>query len=144
MSKPIIYLAGKMSGLSFDEMNNWRKEITALLKDKTDTSKPLNIINPVHYYNFEMDRSTYTDKEVMEFDLWAVRNSKLIIVNFDYPDSIGTAIELYEATQKQIPVIAYGGLDVDVHPWIKQCVTKWCETMEDVVEYIVDFYLPNI
>ena len=139
MSKPIIYLAGAMKGLSFEQQNNWRRDIKYRLEEIG-----FKVVNPVDFYNFEMDRSTYTDKEVMEFDLWAVRNSKLIIVNFDYPDSIGTAIELYEATQKQIPVIAYGGLDVDVHPWIKQCVTKWCETMEDVVEYIVDFYLPNI
>ena len=70
MSKPTIYLAGKMSGLDFDTMNNWRQRARFLLNLKS--GKPLNIINPVDYYNFEMDRSTYTDKEIKNFDLWAV------------------------------------------------------------------------
>lgn len=141
MSKPTIYLAGKMSGLDFDTMNNWRQRARFLLNLKSD--KPLNIINPVDYYNFEMDRSTYTDKEVKNFDLWAVKRSDLILVELDNPDSIGTAIEIHMAHDEwRIPVIGFG--NGDIHPWMKLCLTKHCETLEEAVEHIVDFYLPNI
>lgn len=49
-----IYLAGKMSGLSFDEMNNWRKDTKdKLLIISQIADYQLQIINPVDYYNFE-------------------------------------------------------------------------------------------
>ena len=141
MSKPKIYLAGKMQGLSLEDMNGWRQQITNLLLMKTD--KSLHIENPVNYYNFEMDRSQYTDKEVKEFDLWLVKNCDLVIVNLDYPDSIGTAIEIHMASAEWgIPVIGFGTREV--HPWMELSLTKRCKTMEEAVQYIFDFYLPNL
>jgi nucleoside 2-deoxyribosyltransferase len=140
MNKPKIYLAGKMAGLTFEEMNTWRQQITNMLQYNTD--KPLHIENPCDYYNFERDRSTYTDKEVKEFDLWLVKNCDLVIVNLDFPDSIGTAIELHMASEWKIPVIGFG--KTEVHPWMELCLTKRCKTMLDAVEYVIDFYLPNL
>lgn len=138
-NRPTVYLAGKMSGILPEIANKWRLEAVELLKEN------FKIINPCDYYNFEMDRSTYTDLEVKKFDLWAVENSDIILVNFDFPDSIGTAIELhmaYEIWDK--PVIAYGGLHVEVHPWMKLSVTKWCNTLEDAIDHINKYYLPNL
>lgn len=141
MNKPTIYLAGKMSGLDFNTMNNWRKRAKYLLELNSD--KPLHIINPVDFYNFEMDRNTYTEKEIKEFDLWAVKRSDLILVELINPDSIGTAIEIYEAHDNQgTPVIGFG--NGDIHPWMKLCLTKHHKTLEEAVEHIVDFYLPNL
>jgi nucleoside 2-deoxyribosyltransferase len=91
-----------------------------------------------------MDRSNITEREIMEFDLSLLRNCDIVIVNLDYPDSIGSAIEMYEASQRHIPVIGFGGLDVEVHPWIELCLTKRCKTMLDAVEYVIEFYLPNL
>ena len=140
MKKPKIYLCGKMQGLSLKEMNGWRKEIIRLFKDTYCDN--IHFENPVAYYNFEMDRSQYTDKEVMDFDLYLVRNCSLIIVNLDYPDSIGTAIEMFLASELHIPVIGFGTREV--HPWMELSLSKRCKTMEEAVQYIVDFYLPNL
>jgi len=38
-----------MSGLSFEEMNNWRVNVTNEFSDKTST--PVHTINPVNFYN---------------------------------------------------------------------------------------------
>lgn len=66
MKKIKIYLAGKMAGLSFEEMNNWRKHISGLLIESSIYCDiDLNIINPVDYYNFEEKRYK-TQKEVIE------------------------------------------------------------------------------
>jgi len=139
MTKPKLYLAGKMSGLSIEEMSGWRLVATKLLDDD------FHIINPCVYYNFEMDRSTYTESEIKEFDLHMVKRSDIILVNFDFPDSIGTAIELHMAHDVwNIPVVAYGGLSTEVHPWMTLSVTKRCKTLSDAVSYIYKYYLKNI
>ena len=140
MSKFKIYLAGKMSGLTFEQMNDWREEVSKLLKSH---SYEIHTENPCHYYNFEGERD-FTEHEVKRFDLWLVKNCDLVLVNLDYPDSIGTAIELHMAHDEwNKPVIAYGGENVFVHPWIELSITRRCKTMEDAVEHILEFYLPN-
>ena len=43
-----------MSGLSFEEMNTWRKDAKSkLLSMAEDTGYRLTVINPVDFYNFE-------------------------------------------------------------------------------------------
>lgn len=138
INKPKCYLGGKMQGLSFALMNDWRVDAASLMKENYHT------INPCDYYNYEIDRSSYTDLEVKEFDLAMVRNSDIVLVNLEYPDSIGTAIELHMAHDVWgIPVIGYGGDRDSVHPWMQLRLTKWCKTLEDAVDYIDKFYLPN-
>jgi len=141
MNKFKIYLAGKMNGLTFEQMNTWREEVTKLF-DRYFNS--IYTINPCHYYNFNLDPETYTEKEVKEFDLHMVRNCDLVLVNLDYPDSIGTAIECHEAHDNwHIPVVAFGGENAFVHPWLDLSITKRCKTLEEAVEYIIEFYAVN-
>ena len=124
-------------GLTHTQMNEWRLKATELFGEY------FTIINPVDFYNFEIDRSTYTDLEVMDFDLIAVKNSDFVIVNFKTPDTIGTANELIMAYRVWgIPVIAFGGEWEKVHPWMRCCTTKYCKTLEEAVAYIKEFYLP--
>jgi len=139
MSKPKIYLAGKMSGLTMEEMNSWRLRASMLLEGYVG----VHTENPCHYYNFEIDPSSFSDKECKEFDLWLVKNCDLILVNLDFPDSIGTAIEMELGTRIwNKPLIAFGNIS-DTHPWMRESITKHCETMEQAIEYIANFYLPN-
>ena len=148
-----IWLAGKMSGLTFDQMNAWRINATRLLRIASDNK--IQTINPCDYYNFKMSPNTYTENEVMEFDLHMVKASDLILVNLENPNSIGTAIELYYAHDiLNKPVIGYGLNETNLchplnetnlcHPWMKLCLTKECKTLEQAIDYIVNFYLPNL
>lgn len=151
MKKIKIYLAGKMSGLSYEEMNKWRVEVSNELKkieynlDNCYPIKEYNILcqNPCDYYNFELDPNTYTEHEIKEFDLYLVKNCDLILVNLDYPDSIGTAIELELASRIwNKPIIGFG--NTKNHPWIELTLNKRCGTLQDAVKHIKDFYLVNI
>lgn len=143
MKKIKIYLAGKMAGLSFEEMNNWRKHISGLLIESSIYCDiDLNIINPVDYYNFEEKRYK-TQKEVMLYDLQHVKTSDIVIANIaNLSTSIGSCIELYEAYTKQIPVIAFGNLQEyeNLHPWVKECIIRFEETDKQIAKYIRDFY----
>jgi nucleoside 2-deoxyribosyltransferase len=135
-----IYLAGKMSGLSFEEMNKWRQDI----KNRLSVNYPdINAINPVEFYSFEVyDKMKCIPKEVKEYDLWLVKNSDLILVNLDYPDSIGTAIELHMAQEWKIPVVGFG--KTKNHDWIECCLTRKCKNMEEAIDYIISFYYVNL
>ena len=138
MSKPKLYLAGKMAGLTFHEMTQWRNEAKNTLKED------FNIIDPCEHFVPNTEK-IYTDSEAKEFDLFVVKNSDIVLVNFKYPDSIGTAIELHMAHDEwRIPVIAYGGNIENVHPWMRLSITKYCETFDDAVEYIFKHYFKNL
>ena len=121
-----------MSGLTFQEMNEWRVEAEIILGEHN-----IKTINPVLFYNFEMEPN-FTDKECMLFDLTAVRNSNVILVNL-HKNSVGTAIELFDANGKQIPVIGFNA-SKDLHPWMRECCYKICDDLYSAVNYIVDYY----
>lgn len=140
-----IYLAGKMNGLSFEEMNNWRNEVFQKLLSLSEMYNiKLNVVNPVLYYNFEEKRHQ-TEIEVEEFDLAHVISSDIIIVNLNgLKDSIGTIIELHDAHyHHKIPVIAFGDKELfnNLHPWVKNDITRVENNINDVVTYIRDFYM---
>lgn len=137
MAKFKCYAGGKMSGLTFDGMNSWRLDAKRLFNE-CDSS--VVVVNPVDFYNFKMDKSTYNEREVMEFDLYQVADSDLLLINLDHPNSIGTAIEMFYAYfVLKIPVVAFG--TAVNHPWIENCVNKKCKDLYEAVQYIQDFYL---
>jgi len=145
MNKDITYLAGKMSGLSVEEMCRWRNEFKLKFKNHCEQEgihNPFNIVSPTDFYSFE-EKKHKTEKEVMDYDLWLIKNSTLVVVNLDYPNSIGTAIELYEANKHcNIPVIGFG--TIINHPWIEECVTVKFDSMDEVINYIFEFYIPHV
>lgn len=145
MKKLKIYLAGAMTGLSYEKMNNWRATLNLLLYNEAEYQNyKLTVINPVNFFNFE-EKRYQSEAEVEDYDLAHVISSDIIIVNLDKLDtSIGTIIELHDANyHHRIPVIAFGKKEKynNLHPWIKRDITRYEETTEDVVSYIKDFYM---
>lgn len=139
-----IYLAGAMTNcLSYSNMNEWRVELKKLLMESAENcGVKVKVINPVAYYNFMSPRH-HSEKEIMQFDLNYIRKSDIVIVNLDgLNTSIGTCIELYEAMKNNIPVLAFGEIEIyaNLHPWIKECITRVDWNKEELVEYIKDFY----
>lgn len=144
MEKLKIYLAGKMSGLTFEESDKWRRDFKRVFKREMNyDTMHYTVINPNDYYNFK-NPSHQNEREVMQYDLNHVRNSDIIVVNLDdINTSIGTAIELYVAAQNNIPVLAWGSNEewFVAHPWLKECITRWDTGIMDICRYIRDFYL---
>lgn len=136
-----IYLSGAMSGLSLEVQNRWRKNVINAIKyGDYDYEKKPTFFNPVDFYNTE-ELNHKTEKEVMEFDLRNLRNSDLVIVNFNNLWSIGTAMELAIAKEYRIPVIAFGVNNREIHPWLVECCSRICDDMKEAVSYVVDYYL---
>lgn len=131
-----IYLAGAMQGLTCEEMNKWREQADYYFSQAGGANR-YKTINPVDFYNFTINQN-FTDKECMLFDLTAVRKSDVILANLN-KDSIGTAIELYESFSKGIPVIGFDAHN-NLHPWVKECCFKICNSLEDAITYIKEYY----
>lgn len=93
-----IYLGGKMSGLSFDEMNSWRVEAKEKIENMSElTGYRCSVFNPCDYYNFEQ-KLQQSEEEVMDYDLFHVEHSDFLIVNAKgLSTSSGTQIEIYDA-----------------------------------------------
>lgn len=136
-----IYLSGSMSGVSFEEQSKWRQQVIDAITYNYDCAKKSVFFNPVQYYNFTEVRHR-SEREVMEFDLNALRNSDLVIVNFNDPKSIGTAVELAIAKELHIPVIGINkNNEQELHPWLVEFTTRMCYDIREAVEHAVEFYL---
>lgn len=139
-----IYLGGKMTGLSFNEMYSWRTNMKEGLEDISGhTNTTVQVVNPVDYYNF-IEKRHQSELEIMNFDLAKVKESDLFVVKLEgLKTSIGTIIECYEAYKNNIPVLAFGR-DIEyetLHPWIKCCITRHDKDIQECVKYIKDFYM---
>lgn len=136
-----IYLSGGMGSLNLEEQSKWRKQIVDAIKfgDYHCEKKPV-FFNPVDYYNFTEKRHK-SEREIVEFDLNAVRKSDLIIVNFNDPKSIGTAAELAIAYDMHIPIIGINKNKTELHPWLVEFTTRMCDSVREAVEHTVEFYL---
>lgn len=139
-----IYLAGKMGRLSMSAMNNWRHYLKKQILQLADVcDKNVNVINPVDYYNFE-NMAHQNEFEVMQFDINKVKQCDLIIAKASgLNTSIGTSIEIYEASKKNIPVLLFDEFDEyeNIHPWLKCCITRIHKDSISLIDYIEDFYL---
>lgn len=136
-----IYLAGGVSGLSFDEANQYRQDIkVALMSMNGDHIYSCNVCNPMDYYNFESQYHE-TEKEIMRFDLDRVRNSDLIVVNFNSPKSLGTMSELAIAYDRHIPIIGLNECGDILHPWQEEMCNRIFTDTEELIEHIINYYL---
>lgn len=130
-----------MGNLTFEESNNWRVSLkNELLDIGHNLGIKINVINPNDYFNF-LHKSHESEKEVRNFDLRLVKKSDFIIVNFNDPNSIGTAQELAIANEYSIPVIGLNADKHNIHPWLIECCERIFYQMDTLIEYIKDFYI---
>ena len=136
-----IYLSGGMSNLSYEDRTKWRNQIKNALKyEDYDYEKKCRIFDPTMY--FDIDNPTHqSEREAMNFDLNALRKSDLVIVNFNDPKSIGTAMELMLAYELRIPIIGICTEEKILHPWLLECVDRMCSSTRECVNYVIEYYL---
>lgn len=137
-----IYLSGAMAGISWEEQTEWRQRVKRAIKSRYYANeKKIAFFDPTQFYNFK-EKAHKSEKEIMEFDLYNLRNSDLVIVNFGNGGnkSIGTSMELMLAKELRIPVIAFGHNE-ETHPWMLETCSRVCDDIDEVVSHVVDFYL---
>ena len=139
-----IYLCGGMMKYgkeNFDKGNTWRKYCKNTLENY-ECGYKVKTINPNDYFNFRDEPPKYDSQdEVMRFDLHKLRNSDLVIANFSDVYSLGSMSEIAIAYDRGIPVIGLNMEDKTLHPW-QICMTERIfNDIDDMLDYIQDFYL---
>ena len=124
-----IYLSGGMGGLSFEEQVGWRNQIVSnITADDSLTFKPV-FFNPPYFYT-PAHNYHKNEKEVMEFDLYKLRKSDIVIV-------------LMLAKEYNIPIIGININNKELHPWLSECCGRMCNSVEETIEYVKKYYLTN-
>lgn len=139
-----IYLCGGMGKFDkdkFKEGNKWRVHCKNTLENY-ECDYNVKVVNPNDFFNFLEEPPAYkTQREVMELDIHKVRNSDLIIINFNDMWSLGSMSEMAIAYERRIPII---GLDVDkqnLHPWQIEMCTRIFDNIDEMLDYVEDYYL---
>ena len=139
-----IYLAGGMGKFgkdNFEESNKWRTYCKNTLEN-FEGNYQAEVINPNSYYNFvDNPRRYVSEKEIMDFDINKVRNSDLIISNFNAQKSLGTMAEIAIAYERRIPVIGLNEDFDELHPWQIEMCTRIFNNIDEMLDYVEDFYL---
>ena len=135
-----IYLSGGMSNLTLEEQLGWRNRVAGAIVYNRETTKHPIFFNPPNYYSTDTV-SHKSEREAMEFDLYNLRNSNVVVVNFNVPQSIGTAMELAIAKEYHIPIIGLNENNNELHPWLTECCTRICDTLVELVDHVTNFYL---
>lgn len=120
MNKKIIYLSGGISGLSYEQQTSWRRYLKEYIYDLGDE---VECFDPTESFN-EYKCIFNCEVEGMEYDLAVLRKSDLVVVNFNNPKSIGTAMELMLAKELKIPVIGIVEKHCELHPWLVECCLR--------------------
>lgn len=137
-----IYLAGGMGAFGaeeFEKANEWRVDIKKQLENISEGK--FIVINPNDYYNF-LEKKQESEREIMLHDLDLVRNSRIIIVNFNDPKSLGTMAELAISYDMKKPIfgLCENGEKEKLHPWQECMCTRIFYDREDLVAYIIEFH----
>ena len=139
MERVKFYMAGGMGGLTIEQQMEWRNNIEDRINQAAPHS-PTYFFQPPYYYQPDGDYHR-SELEAMRFDLDRLRHSDIMIVNFNVPSSLGTMYEIAVAHENRIPIIGLNENSAKIHPWALVSCTRICESREELVNHIVNFYL---
>ncbi|MBI1388265.1 MAG: hypothetical protein GC154_07445 [bacterium] len=124
-----IYLSGPIMGEVGGEAVQWRQEAVIRLQDQFDLLDPMR-------RSFK-DNEVDSANEIVEFDLQDIRDSDIILVNYNKP-SIGTAMEVFYAAHDLGKfVVSFSPYSYqDCSPWMVRFSTKILPGLEQACLYI--------
>lgn len=141
-----VYLAGPINGTSWDECHKWRKEAAASLSEHGIASLDPLSGKDVLEGSQEIIGSTkhFSYKEIIERDLWHVREADILLVNATRDDCkyIGTTCEVFYANYvlKKPVIVFYGGNVEWMQSWLNFLITRSFISMDDAIDYISRYW----
>lgn len=142
--KKRIYLSGAMGCFEKDDLAplTWRKTVKEWFKLYHDDK--FKVFDPAEFYNYQ-NENHYTEKEIMNYELRAVKMADVVLVNLDRLDKfIGTCDEILYAYMSDVPVIAFSEEEnPNIHPWKVEQIDR-IETgknaLTKAMTYIASYY----
>ena len=143
-----IFLSGGMSNISEEDSKKWRrlfKQVKYKNLSSCEYASSYTYFNPTTLYKPSEPYDPFYEAEAMNYDLYLVKHSDIIIVNFNSLSSIGTAQEVMLAYTLNKPII--GMIEDDkydqLHPWYKEECMKIFkykpEELEEIISKITEY-----
>lgn len=133
-----IYAAGAMTGLTWEQQFEWRDEFAASIHNATNK---WHVFNPC-LHSSDIKEFEMNERESMEYDLFHLLRSDIVIVNFKYnAGSVGTLMEMGAAYTHNIPIIGLNEDDEKLHPWQQEMCLKIFTDYNKMFNYIVNHFI---
>lgn len=147
--KPIVYLAGPIAGLSYDDATDWRAQATYDL-----ATRGIEALSPMRskraladrtissdFHDYAKSGPFYTSRGIMTRDFNDVKRADALLVNLLglRKQTTGTVMELGWAFALQKPVVALiepSGNVHDQHPMIVETFDFRVTTMEEAIDTV--------
>lgn len=123
-NKTKVYLCGPINGCTDAEAKNWREAVKEYFPASIDPMKR-------DYRGKEL--TNY--REIVDLDKRDIRNSDIILVNYDKP-SVGTSMEVFYAWTLGIPVVVWAAPNTRLSPWLIYHSTTIVNSLDEVVNKI--------
>ena len=146
----IVYLAGPITGLSFDNAVDWRDEFSELLPKEIVGMSPLR--GKTYLQNENSIAAAYEDivlssaRGITTRDYNDCKRSDLVVANFlgATKVSIGTVMEIAWAKSFQIPVIVIMEKEGNLHdhPMINESTGFRVDTVKEAADIATVLLLP--
>lgn len=150
MSNPRVYLAGPISGLTYDQTTNWRDQAASLL-----TAANIDCFSPMRAKDYlrregKIDGSyethpTATARAIMTRDRFDVGSCDLVLMNLVGAKrvSIGTMVEVGWADAWRKPIVlAIEPENIHNHPMLAEAAGFQAPTLEEALDIVLAILLP--
>lgn len=144
---PKVYLAGPISGLTFDEAQDWRHAFAAAMPLAIECYSPLRVKQFLRAHGVLEQSYPHhplsTDRGIMTRDHNDVRTADALVANLAGAPrvSIGTVMEIAWAHAYSVPVIAILDTQHD-HPMIREAVGFRVRTLDEAAAVVEALLLP--
>jgi nucleoside 2-deoxyribosyltransferase len=148
MTKPLIYLAGPITGYSYEQTVGWRNDVTKALGDDFLCFSPMR--HKEHLQNETSIKDTHdehimsTQRSIFGRDMYDVQRSDALFVNLLGATrvSIGTIMELTLAWYLRHPVIICMEDDnVNQHAMVRESTPWVVRSVEEGISVLKTLYL---
>lgn len=152
MSKPLIYLAGPIAGLGYDDATDWRIQAKARLAERG-----IEVLNPMrakhvlngqnggvistNHNDYAHNGTFFTAKGIMTRDSTDVRRCDAMLVNLLGAEkvSIGTVMELgwgFILPRPAVVAIEAWGNPHDGHPMLAEAMPFRVTTLDEAIDAV--------
>lgn len=130
-SRPVVYLAGPITSLTYEGAGDWRDYASGALAPTILTRSPLRGIPRGSSVDFNTSPFTGAHESVLRDD-WDVRTSDAVLMHLGDAArvSIGSMIEAGLAHAYRTPLVVIGGALHD-HPMLREIAGWWCTDLDD-------------
>jgi nucleoside 2-deoxyribosyltransferase len=147
----LVYLSGPISGLVYDEAQDWRSQFAARIHPAIKTLSPLRgkqLLQQEGILHGTYEKfPAATSKAIMGRDRFDTLRADAVVVNLlgATKVSIGTVMEIAWADAHRVPIILIMEKTGNIHDhsMLKEAITYWVDNLEDGVLFTNVLLLPD-